>query len=430
MLKNKRVYLIPFLGFAILISVGTILLYLPVCNNKPIKMIDALFVSTSSVCVTGFSTVTISEQFNSLGQIVLAMLMQIGALGFMIFIALIFILKKKRIKLSDTMLLGNSINSNDYGKIKEKILQILKYTFFLEFLGAIIMAIRFIPSMGLKKGLWYGIFHSISAFCNAGLDLFDNTSLIYFRQDITINCIFIFLIITGGIGFFVIDDIAKKLKITKNHKLNFQSKLVLVSTTVVLFITTMLIYLFENNISLLDSLFASTTLRTAGFYTIPFQEFTLATKIICLFAMFIGGAPGSTSGGIRIVAFSIFIITTISVFRNKKEVVIFNRKIDDEMIKRALALGIATIFVILMGILLFVWLNNFGLLNIVFHTVSAVSAVGLTLYDCSLFNIAGKIITILLMYIGRVGPITVIELFIIERKENKNVSYVSGNVIL
>ena len=430
MLKSKRIYLIPFLGFAILILLGALLLSLPICNNKPISAIDALFVSTSGVCVTGFSTVIISEQFNILGQIILAILIQVGGLQFMIFIAFIFILKKKKMSLSDTMLLGSIINSEEYAKIKEKVIKILKYTFFLEFIGILIMSIKFIPILGFAKGIWYSIFHSISAFCNCGLDLFQNTSLTYFRSDILINSIFIFLIITGGIGFFVIDDIVEKIKNKSIKKINFQSKLVLSSTIIVLLSVTILIYIYEKNISILDALFASTTLRTAGFYTLVFSNFSISTKLISLLAMFIGGAPGSTSGGIRIVAFSILVITAISILRGKKEVIMFNRKIDNDTIKRALTYGILSISIIFIGIISFVNFNNFGLLNIVFHTISAFSAVGLTLYDCTLFNLAGKIITIIIMFIGRVSPLTIIELFIIEKKKNQNVSYVNGQLIL
>lgn len=430
MLKNKRIYFIPFIGFTILISIGALLLSLPMCNNKPISAIDALFISTSSTCVTGFSTVNISEQFNILGQLIILLLMQIGALGFMIFIAFILILKHKRIRLSDTMLIGNAINSEDYTKIKEKIIQIIKYTFFIEFIGAAVLAIKFIPVFGIGNGLWYGIFHSVAAFCNAGLDLFGNTSFVIFRYDVLLNIVFMILIILGGIGFFVIDDIVTKMKMGNLKKINFHSKIVIFFYSIVLLITALLIYLFEKNLSIMDALFSSVTLRTAGFYTIDFNELSISSKIISIIAMFIGGAPGSTSGGIRIVVFAIVVLTTISILKNQKEVIIFNRKIETDFIKRAIALIIISIVIILTGILLLVTFDNFGLLNITFHVVSSFSAVGLTLYNCALLNFAGKIITIILMFIGRVGPITIIELFIIGKRKNENISYVSGELIL
>lgn len=406
------------------------MLSLPICNNKSISYIDSIFMATSSVCVTGFSTITVSGQFNFLGQLILLILMQVGALGFMIFIAFILILRHKKISLSDTMLLGNTINSEDYSKIKEKVTQILKYAFSLEFLGAVIMTIRFIPTLGLIKGIWYGIFHSVSAFCNCGLDLFGDSSISYFRSDIIINYTFIFLIITGGIGFFVLHDIVSRLGQRNLKKINFQSKLVLSSTVIVLLVTTIMIFLFEKSISLLDALFASVTLRTAGFYTISFNEFSLPTKIISLVAMFIGGAPGSTSGGIKIVAFSIIILTTISVLKNKNDVIIFDRKITESLIKRSITIVIISLFIIFTGIILLVIFNNFGLINITFHTISAFSAVGLTLFDCTFLNSIGKIITIFIMFIGRIGPLSLAGLFIINKKENKNISFANGELII
>lgn len=413
-----------------MICIGAFLLSLPICNNKPISSIDCVFMSASSVCVTGFSIVTISEQFNLLGQVILLILMQVGALGFMIFIAFVLILKHKKISLADTMLLGNTINSEDYAKIKEKIFQIIKYTFFIELIGAIIMATRFIPILGITKGIWYGLFHSVSAFCNCGLDLFGDASISSFRNDIIINYTFILLIITGGIGFFVLHDIVSRLRQKNFKKINFQSKLVLSSTVIVLLVTTIMIFFFEKNISILDALFASTTLRTAGFYTISFNEFSLPTKIISLIAMFIGGAPGSTSGGIKIVAFSIIILTTISVLKNKNDVIVFDRKISESFIKKSICMTIISLFTIFIGIILLVLFDDFGLINITFHTISAFSAVGLTLFDCTFLNIAGKIITIFIMFIGRIGPLSVAGLFIIDKKQNKNISFANGELIV
>ena len=171
MLKNKRIYLVPIVGFVIIIMIGGILLSLPISNNKQIEFIDALFTSASGVCVTGSSTVNIVEQFNIIGQIILAILMQIGALGFMIFIVFISVLTNKKISLSETMIISESINNNDYTKMKEKSLEILRYTFMIELIGAIFLSFKFVPMLGWAKGIWYSIFHAIAAFCNDGFDL-------------------------------------------------------------------------------------------------------------------------------------------------------------------------------------------------------------------------------------------------------------------
>ncbi len=433
MVKNKRLYLIPIKGFFSLILIGTVLLLLPVCNNKNISIIDSLFTATSSICVTGFSTVTISDQFSLLGQIIIAILMQIGALGFMIFIQYIYIIKNKKMKFSNILLVSDSINVDDYTKIKEKTIKILKYTFIIELIGAIILSTRFIPRYGIIEGIWYGIFHSISAFCNAGLDLFSGSSLATYRYDTIVNIVFIALIITGGIGFFVIEDIIDYIKQRKKHKFTFQTKLVVSSTLIILAISTLLIYFLEmnNNVRIIDALFASVTTRTAGFYTIDFNSFSISTKIISIILMFIGGAPGSTSGGVRIAAIAVLFITSIQTLYNRKNVIIFNRKIEPEIIKKAVAIVFISVIIIITSIFLLIFFDNFGTLNIVFATVSAFSATGLTLFDMSMLNLAGKIIIIITMFIGRIGPMSLIPgLFLIERKRNENITYVDANILL
>lgn len=424
----------PITGFFSLILIGTVLLILPICNNNTnISIIDALFTATTSVCVTGFTTVPISEQFSILGQIIIAILMQVGALGFMIFIQYIYIIKNKKMKFSNMLLVSESINVNDYTKIKEKTIKILKYTLIIELIGATILAIKFIPEYGILTGIWYGIFHSISAFCNAGLDLFSGNSLLAYRYDTIINIVFMALIVTGGIGFFVIEDIIEHFKKIKSHKFSFQTKIVLTSTITILVISTIIIYFFEvkKGIRIIDALFASVTTRTAGFYTIDFSNFSIATKIITIFSMFIGGAPGSTSGGVRIATITVLVITSIQTLCNRKNVIIFNRRIDTEIMKKSIAIVFASIIIITIGIFLLIFFDNIGILNIVFSIVSAFSATGLSIFNMSMLNIAGKLIIILTMFIGRIGPMSLVSaLFLIERKRNKDVEYVDGNLLL
>ena len=184
MLKKKRIYIVPILGFSLAILIGAILLSLPACNNSPISFIDSLFVAASGICVDGFSTVVISEQFNYLGKIVLLILNEIGALGFMSLIVFILTLNNKKVKISDIILAGDSINDDMYAHIKERVKHIFYYTFTIEIIGAILLAIGFIPIYGFKEGIWYGIFHSVTAFCNAGFDIIGRNSLEYFKDDV------------------------------------------------------------------------------------------------------------------------------------------------------------------------------------------------------------------------------------------------------
>lgn len=287
MLKKKKIYIVPILGFLIAILMGAILLSLPICNNKPISFIDSLFVATSGICVDGFTTVVISEQFNFLGQLIVLILNEIGALGFMSFIIYILTVKNRKLKISDIILAGDSINDDMYAHVKKRIKHIVEYTVVIELIGAILLSFGFVPIFGLKKGIWYGLFHSVTAFCNAGFDLMSTTSLSYFRNDIYMNIVFMVLIILGGIGFFVMEDLIECIKTKSFKKLKFQSKLVLSTTGILLVLSIILIKIMEPKFTLLESAFTSVTLRTAGFYTVSLKNCSEATKIIAIILMFI-----------------------------------------------------------------------------------------------------------------------------------------------
>lgn len=428
MLRKKRIYLVPILIFLIIIILGAIILNLPICNNKPISFLDSLFMSASGICVNGFSTVNISEQFTLFGQIILAILTEIGALGFMSIVMFILSLRNRKVDLFKTMLAGDSINENIYANVKQRSKNICKYTFIIEFIGALLLSLRFIPMFGLEKGIWYSIFHSITAFCNAGFDLFGTTSLNIFQNDVYINIIFMVLIILGGIGFFVIEDILIHKKRLK--KIQFQSKIVLSSTAFLLILSMFLIKIMEPNFTILNSAFTAVTLRTAGFSTVNIANCNLVTKLLFIVLMFIGGAPGSTSGGIRIVVFVILILTTSATLRNKRDIIVFNKKINNSYIRKSVTIVVLSLVLIFVSIIAFMYLDNIGPLNIIFHCFSTFSAVGFGLVNASVLNTYGKIITIILMFIGRVGPISAISLFLIDRKTSENIIYPDGNLIL
>lgn len=249
-----------------------------------------------------------------------------------------------------------------------------------------------------------------------------------FQNDVYVNVVFMILIILGGIGFFVIEDIL----IHKNDlkKIQFQSKLVLSSTAILLISSIFLIKIMQPDFSVLNSAFTAITLRTAGFSTVNLANCNMITKLFCIFLMFIGGAPGSTSGGIRIVVFAILILTTSATLRNKREVVVFNKKVNTGYIRKSVTVVVLSLAVILMGIIGFLYLNNVGGMNIIFYCFSMFSAVGIGLLNPIVLNVFGKIISIALMFIGRVGPVAAISLLLIDKKNNERIKYPDGNLIL
>ena len=345
MLRNKKIYVMPIVGFLLLILIITILLKLPICNKTSLSYIDAIFEATSNVTATGSNVTDVSEQFTFLGQLVILFAMEIGAIGFMLFFSLLFLTSKKKMKLSDALFLSNEINTENYTAIKDKAKKITKYTLVIEFLGSWLLAFRFVPMYGLKTGLWYSIFHSISAFCNVGSDLFGN-SLVSFRNDIYINCIFIILMFLGSLGFFVLEDLVGWFCTGKRSKIHVESKLILTVSCFLVITGTFLIKIFDPQLTVLEAVFSVVTARNAGFYTIDISTLHQMNQFLISLIMFIGGGPGSNAGGIRVVVFAILILTTISNIKNREDVVVFYRSINDKMIKKAIAILNIDLFIV------------------------------------------------------------------------------------
>ena len=232
----------------LVLLIGTILLKFPICNKQPIKAIDSLFVATSATCVTGLTTIVPAEQFTFIGQIVLLALIQIGGIGFMTLISIVLIIIGKKLNLSDKLIIKESLNQDSFKGLATLIKKICVYTFILEIVGACILSIRFIPNFGLGKGIWFSIFHSISAFCNAGFDLFGNTSISQYSGDWIVNVTIMLLIIIGGLGFSVWDDIVENIKNKKSlHQLTLHTKFVLLITAILLISGTIFIFILESN---------------------------------------------------------------------------------------------------------------------------------------------------------------------------------------
>lgn len=342
----------------------------------------------------------------------------------------IFNMKNKKVKLADTVIAGDSINENIYGNVKNRVTTVCKYTFIIELIGAILLAVRFVPAYGIITGLWYSIFHSIIAFCNTGFTLFGNNSLIDFQNDLYVNMIFMILIVLGGIGFFVIEDIVfcKKNRHFKNMQL--QSKIVIFTTCFLILGGTLLFKVFQPDLSLLQSMFLSITLRTAGFTTTNLETINPITKIIGIILMFIGGAPGSTSGGIRIIVFAIIVLATIATIEDRKEIVVFSKKILAVQIRKSVAIFVISIGIIFISSICMYYLDNIGMINILYHCTSAFSATGLETVPTNRINLAGQVVMMILMFIGRVTPLSVISLFVVDKKENNDIEYPEGKLML
>lgn len=430
MLKNKDIYIIPFLGFLAIILGGFLILMLPFCNNGNISIFDAFFTSTSATCVNGLVTVDLSQEYTFLGQIVIAIITEIGAIGFVTFISFILNLKKRKMALSETLLLSSALNDNNYSKLRLRLKEVIKYTLVIELIGSIFLSIAFVPMYGIKQGIWYSIFHSITAFCNAGFDLFGTSGFTIFTDNIYINVVFIILMFLGSVGFFVIEDIINSIKEKRFIHLSFNTKIVLTTTLIIYLLSVILIKIAEPNLTILQVLFSSVTCRTTGFSTINMGDTNSITKIIISLLMMIGGAPSSTSGGIRITSIAIIFLTIRSALRNKKDVISFYKKIDFQTIKQALTNIFISSIIVFIAILLFVKIQDIELSNVLFMCVSAFSATGLSVVDVSNLEFISKVILMILMFIGRVGPISILSIFIFNKKENKNIEYVSGNIML
>lgn len=407
---------IIILGFIFVILLGTILLMMPIStkNGNGTPFLDALFTSTSAVCVTGLIVHDTATYFSSFGHIIIISLIQIGGMGVITIAIIMSIIAGKQIGLKERSTMQEAISAHKVGGIVKLTGFIIKASIMFELLGAFVMMPTFCKEFGIK-GIWYGIFHSISAFCNAGFDLMGVkekfSSVTYFYNDISINVTIASLIIIGGIGFITWDDV-------KNYRFHFkkyrmQSKVILVTTSILIIVPAVYFYIFEfNNFKISDrillSIFQAVTPRTAGFNTISYDNLSEASKAIMIVLMLIGGSPGSTAGGMKTTTIAIMVSNALSVFNREKHPHFFGRRVGDDALRQA-----ATVFMIYITLFLFSGIiisrvENIDLLTSLFETASSIGTVGLTLGITTKLSIISKVILIILMYIGRVGSLTLI----------------------
>lgn len=411
------------LGFLLLILLGTLLLCLPFASvGGSVHFVDALFTATSATCVTGLSTVATATQWTLFGKIVIISMIQVGGIGFMTFMSLTTIVKKTA-SLSKRKMLMQSAGSIELNGVIKLIRRVVLGTFIIEGAGAVILSVRFwVIGYSFVKGLWYGVFHSISAFCNAGFDILGDNSLIDFNSDPVVLITVALLVIIGGIGFLVWGDFTAHGFNFKKYQ--FHSKIVLVTTGLLLAGGTLIFYFTERNHALssfnegekwLNSFFESVTLRTAGFASFDQASLSDGGSFVSYIFMLIGGSPGSTAGGIKTVAFAVVILNAISFARNKESITVFKKRINDSAVKHACAIiSIYLIATCLVTVLLAI-IEPFALDDIIFEVVSAVGTVGLTKGITASLSIASKLILCATMFFGRMGGLTLL-LAIAEKK--------------
>lgn len=438
-LTATRTIAVGFLG---IILAGTVLLMLPIASadGKPAGLLTALFTATSATCVTGLVVVDTYSGWSVFGKAVLLALIQIGGLGFMTVGVFVAVLMKKNIGLKERGILQESMNTLQIGGIVRLVRKITIGTLVIEGAGAVLLAARFVPQMGWIEGICNGIFHSISAFCNAGFDLMGKTeeysSLVSYSGDFLVNITAMALIIIGGIGFLVWDDLQKKKLRFKEYLLH--TKIVLVVTAVLIFGGAFLIYLFEKENLMADmgagekiltSLFASVTARTAGFNTIDVGGMSASSKLVTVVLMFIGGSPGSTAGGIKTTTFAVMLIFVWANLRGSHGSNIFGRRLEEEEIRKASIVVTINLLLAVAAAVILCGMQSLPMEDILLEVFSAIGTVGMSSGITRQLNVVSKIVIILLMYCGRIGSMT-FALSFTERKKVAPVQLPAEKIII
>lgn len=418
------------IGFLIAILIGTFLLMLPFSTKDSghASFADALFTATSAVCVTGLVVQDTATYWSTFGHLVIISLIQIGGMGFITFALAFSMISGRKIGLKQRNLMQDSISAHQLGGIVKLTGFILKMTAAIEFLGAALMFPRFLKEYGFFKGLGYSLFHSISAFCNAGFDLMGYkgkfSSLTSYEGDTLMNFALVLMIILGGLGFLTWNDIVTN----KWHfrKYRMQSKVIIVTTSILFIVPAIIFYFFEfNNVGLnvhdriLGSIFMSVTARTAGFNTLDFGLMSEAGLALMIFLMLIGGAPGSTAGGMKVTTPAVMFSNMIAVFRKRSATSFFGRRIENDVVCNAATIVTMYVTLFVTGGCLISRIDGLPLGECLFETASAVATVGVTMGITPSLSLASRAIIVLLMYLGRVGGLTIVFATVAENSADK-----------
>ncbi len=423
------------LGFLLIIVAGAVLLMLPISSKDGhwTGFLDSLFTSTSACCVTGLVVADTFTKWSVIGQLIILMEIQVGGLGFMIIGVGFAILLRQKIGIWMRGTLQESVNLDKIGGVVKLARLVIRGTAIIEGIGAIILAICFMKNFPWYRAIYYGVFHSVSAFCNAGFDLMGcyepYGSLVPYNGNIVINIVIMLLIIVGGIGFFVWDDIYHNFYHFKKYRL--QTKIVLMVTAVLIFGGALLFYIIEDDgvayqgltegQKVMAAFFNSVTARTAGFNTTDTMLLKPASKILTIFLMFVGGSPGSTAGGIKTTTVFVVVLSVISTLRSTT-MNIFKRRIDESVVKKSLVVMNLNLMLAVIAVMIIVMTQDISSLSVTFEAVSAVSTVGMSTGITRDLTCISKIVMIVLMYCGRVGSMT-FALSLLGKKKKKDLKY-------
>lgn len=446
-LSTSQVILLAFLLADL---IGAFLLCLPIssADGNFTPFVDALFTSTTSVCVTGLTVVNTAAHWSLFGKMVILALIQIGGLGIISITTAVLLIFRRKTSLSDRVLLEDALNLNTMSGLIPFLQRVISLTFSVELIGMLLCLPVFVPLYG-AEGVWYALFHAVSAFCNAGIDILGPDSLVPFVSNIWLNIVTMLLIVIGGIGALVWWDMigtARRLrekKIAGRHffsSLTVHSRIVLCVTVTLIFFGAFLFFIFEyDNPETLGALplgekitaafFQSVTLRTAGFISVPQASLTSASVLISMILMFIGGSPIGTAGGIKTTTFIVLVLSIAATVRGKREPTVMRRTIGGETVRKAMAVtGIFFCFALFALILLFSFTGG-DPTDICFEVFSALGTVGVTRDYTASLNLVGKLVIITCMYLGRVGPIS-LALALGRKAKNASIRYAEGNIIV
>ncbi|MGE8035289.1 TrkH family potassium uptake protein [Lysinibacillus sp. NPDC093692] len=429
------------LGFAIIILIGTFFLTLPIAtvDTNGLSFLDALFTATSATCVTGLIVVDTGDTFSLFGELVILFLIQIGGLGFMTFATLLFLLLGKKISLKERLLLKEAFNNVTIAGLVKLVKRILLFTAIIEMIGGFILSIRFSFDMPVGKAFYFGFFHAISNFNNAGFDIMgDFKSLTEYVDDPFVVFTICALITIGGLGFIVINEL---YEYRGTKRISVHTKIVLTTTFILTIGSTLLIFLFEYNNSktigplsewgkILGSLYQAVTPRTAGSNTLPIGDLTHSTLFLIIWLMFIGGGSGSTAGGIKITTFAVLVATMWCQMKGKEDVVLFRRRIVNETILKALTVTMCgMMIVVLVTIVLSLIEQRHSFMMYLFEATSAFGTAGLTMGLTPELSTGGRLLIILTMFVGRLGPLT-IAFAITNRRKTEAFHHPKGKIMI
>ena len=429
------------LGFAGVILLGALILNLPFAsdNGESIGFVNALFTAASAVAVTGLVVVDTATHWSPFGQVVILILIQIGGLGIIIMGTLFALVLGRKINFRQRVVIQEAMNKITRNGVVKLAKYVLILTFVVEGVGALILATRFIPEYGWGQGIWFSIFHSISAFCNAGFDLIGNfRSLTPFVEDPIISLTVAFLIIIGGLGFVVIFELLERRKL---KKMSLHTKLALTMTVALLVLGYIIVLALEwnnpdtmANLSfggkLISGFFHSVTPRTAGFNTLPMDKLMTGTLVMTIIFMFIGAGSAGTAGGVKVTTVGLLIAAVISTLKGKKDKEAFKRKLPQSLVDKAIALiGLGILWVLIVTFILSIT-ENADFMTILFEVVSAFGTVGLSLGMTTQLSLVGKIILTITMFMGRIGPLTLFMALVQRRQVVSSISYPDEEIMI